>query len=214
MMQPRRGFTLVELLVVGAIAVVIVLLAAPSFKAMIDMQRLRSVAAQFATDLQYARSEAPSRQRKVYLAINGNGVSPSGEALSCYIVYTCPTAANCTLCDCAANPGARCTNGAEELRTQQIPASQGVRVRFVDSDESTAPTLASFEPVTGGLEINYPGLFGASVPAPTKAWAETALTAGETPPSIRTEIAISGRPTQCTPGGRVQSMASCPVAAP
>lgn len=205
----RRGFTLVELMVVGAIGVVILLLAAPSFKSMIEMQRLRSVAAQFATDVQYARSEAPAQQRSVFLAIKGNGVSPSGETMSCYVIYTCPGTASCTLCNCAADAGSRCTGGAQELRTQQLPASMGMRIRFVASDEAIAPDLASFDPVTGGLALNYPVIFGGGVPPTTKAWTELAMTGAEAPPSIRTEIALSGRPTQCSPNGRVSSLAAC-----
>jgi prepilin-type N-terminal cleavage/methylation domain-containing protein len=205
----RRGFTLIELMVVGAIAVVILVLAAPSFQSLIEMQRLRAVSAQFATDVQFARSEAPSRQRKVYLAMGSNA------AMSCYIVYTCPTAASCTPCDCTAAERSRCAGDPDalrELRTQQLPASLGVRIAFVPTDEpgSSVPTYMSFEPVTGGLEITYPILFGGPGPPGSKAWAQTTLTAGGSPPHIRTEIALSGRPSQCAPGGLVPTVNACP----
>ena len=57
----RRGFTLVELLIVVAVVAIILVVAAPSFRDMILMQRLRSITAQLVTDLQFARNEAVSR---------------------------------------------------------------------------------------------------------------------------------------------------------
>ena len=75
------GFTLIELMVVVAIAGVLLLLVAPSFQDMIVMQRLRGVNAQLITDMQFARSEAVSRGR--YARVNfGN----DGDQ-TCYVIY-------------------------------------------------------------------------------------------------------------------------------
>ena len=205
----RRGFTLIELMVVGAIAVVLLLLAAPSFRQMIEMQRLRAVGAQVVTDIQYARSEAPSRQRKVYFRYVADGTSPSGVLMSCYILYTCPTDDACSPCTCTAAVGNRCTNGAEELRTQQVERSLGVRLSVVPAGSDPRPSVLSFEPATGGLELYYSTPLGLSLPGTGTAWIESALLNPELAPTLRTEVAVSGRPNMCAPGGRVSGVAAC-----
>lgn len=207
----RRGFTLIELMVVAAIAVVILVLAAPSFQSMVLSQRLRAVSAQFATDVQFARSEAPSRQRKVYLADTPRTNAPN-PAMTCYIVYTCPTPATCLPCDCTAPEGARCSGGAEELRTQQVLESQGVRIGFIATalPGNLPPSFMSFNPVTGELEITFPLMFGLSPPSTGEAWVEAAIPQLSGSPAIRTEIGVSGRPRQCSPRGVVPTVAACP----
>ncbi|HRC39206.1 MAG TPA: prepilin-type N-terminal cleavage/methylation domain-containing protein, partial [Rubrivivax sp.] len=49
---PQAAFTLVELMIAIAVVAVVLVLAAPSFRELIEMQRLRSVNAQLVTDLQ------------------------------------------------------------------------------------------------------------------------------------------------------------------
>ena len=66
MMRFQRAFTLVELMIAIAVVGVLLMLAAPGFRDFILMQRLKSVSAQLATDLQYARSQP---------AISGQAVS-------------------------------------------------------------------------------------------------------------------------------------------
>jgi type IV fimbrial biogenesis protein FimT len=209
MTKMRRGFTLIELMVVGAIAVIILLLAAPSFQQMIEMQRLRSIAAQFATDVQFARSEAPSRQRKVYGAIAGNA------AMTCYVIYTCPGTADCTPCNCLEAEGSRCSAGSQELRTQQVPSSLGVGIAFAATGPGgTVPSFITFEPVTGGLKVEYPVFLLGGGAATPNAVADIAITRGASSPRIRTEIAVSGRPSQCAPDGLVSALPACPAPAP
>ena len=48
--RTAAGLTLVELLVVVAVVAVVLMLAAPSFRGMIETQRLRGINAQFVTD--------------------------------------------------------------------------------------------------------------------------------------------------------------------
>ena len=57
-MQKERGFTLIELMVVLAIAAILVTLAAPSFSRMIKSNSMASGVNTFMSDLRYARSEA------------------------------------------------------------------------------------------------------------------------------------------------------------
>ena len=57
----RSGFTLIELMVVIAIAAILAALAAPSFREFIDNQRLRNASFDLVSDLLLARSEALKR---------------------------------------------------------------------------------------------------------------------------------------------------------
>ena len=56
--RSARGFTLIELMVVVALASVILTLAVPSFIGMLAKKRLEGLAQELGTDLQYARGEA------------------------------------------------------------------------------------------------------------------------------------------------------------
>lgn len=57
-MQKQRGFTLIELLIVLAIVAIMLSLAAPSFKRMIQSNAISSSVNGFLADMRYARSEA------------------------------------------------------------------------------------------------------------------------------------------------------------
>lgn len=99
-----RGFTMVELAIVVALAAILLGLAAPSFINTLARKRMEGVAEVFGTDLQYARSEAVARNLEVRLtAVAANG---------CYIVYAKPDAATCTC-----TPAASCTAPATEIKT-------------------------------------------------------------------------------------------------
>jgi type IV fimbrial biogenesis protein FimT len=58
----RSGFTIIELMVVVAIAAILAAVAAPSFSTFIDNQRLRNASFDLVSDLLVARSEALKRQ--------------------------------------------------------------------------------------------------------------------------------------------------------
>lgn len=57
-MNRSRGFTLIELLVEMAIAAILIALAAPSFKRLIQSNTISSNVNTFMADLRFARSEA------------------------------------------------------------------------------------------------------------------------------------------------------------
>jgi type IV fimbrial biogenesis protein FimT len=78
---PRRpgragGFTLIELLVTIAIAAIITGLAAPSFKRMMDSNRIQTTASALQADMMYARTEAVKRGTWVSLC-------PSSDQSTC-----------------------------------------------------------------------------------------------------------------------------------
>ena len=81
--RPRRGLTLIELMVVVALLGIIGVLAAPSFNQMFARNALRGAAAEAYADLQYARSEAVQRNAAVTLAFSSGGytISRGGQPL-------------------------------------------------------------------------------------------------------------------------------------
>ena len=104
-----------------AVVAIVLVLAAPSFRDIIEMQRLRGTNAQFVTDVQFARTEALSRQEVTGISF---GVT---SGMSCYVIHTCGTVASssCT-CNCASAEGSRCTAPQREIRTVQLPGSTKV----------------------------------------------------------------------------------------
>lgn len=139
-MTPRRGqmgFTMIEMMLVVVIAGVLLAIAAPSFRDMLERRRLEGQANELVTDLAYAKSEAVARNRNVVLITGGGG--------TCYTIaaWTVP-ASRAGSCDCTAAAGARCTAGANnplEIKT----------VTLVNSATVSNATF-DFEPVRGALQ--------------------------------------------------------------
>jgi type IV fimbrial biogenesis protein FimT len=191
--RAHEGLTLIELMVAVAITSVLLVLVAPSFREMIDLQRLRGTSAQMVTDVQYARTEAISRQETVGLTLG------SDLTMTCYIVHTCgglaPTACRC---NCAAAPGSRCTGGPKELRTVQALNTEHVQVVPIRNPSNNVITLILFDPMTGGMQPYNIGVGGSAFALEGAAWSKVALVR-ESTKSLRTMISMGGRPSVCTP---------------
>lgn len=65
MNRKPRGFTLIELMVVVALAAILAAMAAPSFKSFVSGQRVKTAASDFAMAAIFARSEAIKRNADV-----------------------------------------------------------------------------------------------------------------------------------------------------
>jgi prepilin-type N-terminal cleavage/methylation domain-containing protein len=183
----QQAFTIIELMVVVAILAVLALIAAPSLKDFMLVQRLKGINAQLVTDMQFARSEAVSRSSKMWVNFG------SSEAMTCYSLYTVvETATNrfgsAIACNCLAGAGASCAGkeGASEVRTVQIPSSSGVKV-----SPAIAGSFFAFDPVNGGIFFPPSDKRG---PPPTKYEISAKI---DTQRSFRTTIELSGRPSTC-----------------
>ena len=186
------AFTLVELMIVVALVAIIAALAAPSFRDMILVQRLRSINAQLVTDLALARSEAVSRGVFVGIRAMSNG------GMSCYILYT-RASLGTTPCGCTTTP--RCTDaGTTEIRTVQIPADLSVTVQKLASQVADSFT---FDPRTGGMKL-APSDFG--IYDTSGFQLETSL---DSTRKLRSAVSLSGRVTVCTPTGSPLGGSAC-----
>jgi type IV fimbrial biogenesis protein FimT len=187
MRRLQRAFTVVEILVVLALIAVVLALAAPSFQDLVVLQRLKSINSGLVTDLQFARSEAVSRGKLVYVIFKVPGV---GVTMSCYTIYTDPVNTR-GQCDCSLSAGARCQPGTTELKTEQIPTSLSVALSLPGGQDLDI----AFDSVTGAMVIP-PNDFGIVPPA-----AYVIDTVVDSTRTLRTLVGVSGRPSVCLPTG-------------
>lgn len=188
--RAQRAFTLIEMLVVIVIAGIVLTLAAPSFRDMFRMQRLRSINAQLVTDLQFARSEAVARNANVRVNFRTNA------AMTCYSIFT----ANGTdaACNCLATP-ACAAGGLTEVRSVRVPVDSEVRV----VRGAGMPIEFAFDSITLGLWQNT----GDSGPPSVLTYMiNTSINSSL---SLRTQINLGGRPTVCAPAGSIVQVTSC-----
>jgi type IV fimbrial biogenesis protein FimT len=129
--RPRRGFTLIELIVTIALAAILLTLVIPSFSGFLSKRRVEGVANELATDLQYARSEAVARNRGVSVTF-GNG---------CYVVYTAPAS--------SPNPSACTVSDATA-----VVKSVSIGTNSVSVTRQASLHTITFEPVLGSASNN------------------------------------------------------------
>lgn len=197
----QRALSLVELMIVIAVAAIIVGLAAPSFSEYIVTQRVRSVHAQLATDLQFARSEAISRSEFVSVRFQ---FTTGATGASCYVIFTRPEpgSGSTVSCDCLAAEGARCAASptqTREVRTVTLPNSLRVNLRVGPGH----PDTFTFDPRTGGRKVaasDDPTLAADGFPVDTSA--DTART-------LRAVVLPSGRPEICAPATSTLGGVTC-----
>ncbi len=199
----RRGVSLIELMVVVAMVAILLGLAAPSFSDYIVTQRVRSVHAQLITDLQFARSEAISKNSFVTVRFS---YSTGPDGASCYVIYSRPQPASTdnVNCDCLAPAGTACAlePAANELRTVSMPNQLRVNIRI---DPDLTDDKLSFDPRSGGLKV------ATSDEAIVEATGIRIDTAADATRSLRAIVKGSGRPQICTPTGSRLGGLGCPA---
>jgi type IV fimbrial biogenesis protein FimT len=186
------GLTLIELMVVIALIGVILALAAPSMREMIDMRRLRAINAQLVTDMQFARSEAVARRVNIRVGFRDD------TEKTCYTLYTAPTNVLSSRCNCLLGEGNACTAPSVEIKTVVVPRSSRVTIGVPQGSRSFA-----FEPTMGSL-LGIP-VDQLSNPIPGFD-VDTAIDAART---LRVAISQAGRPTVCAPPGSHVSESAC-----
>lgn len=91
-MRTLKGFTLIELMVTLAIAVIVLTVGVPSFMATIQNNRITTTVNDFVSDLNLARSEAIKRGSRVTLckSADGNSCTQSGDWSQGWILFSDP----------------------------------------------------------------------------------------------------------------------------
>jgi len=171
--NPELGFTIIELMVVVAIAAILIVAAAPSFSEFLSRRRVEGLTAELVTDLHYTRSEAVSRNESVGMFFGTD----------CYVIYrvrvptASPTVATCTRTTKSITPA------AAELKTVQLDAGRPV------SMSPGGAANVEFDPVRG-MVTNSAGDDTASV--------DVRSTSGR-PWRLRAMLTIMGRAETCRP---------------
>ncbi len=198
----RRGLTLIELMIVVALVALVTLLAGPPMAEFIGMQRLRGVAQQLATDLQFVRSEAISRNQYVGVVWRNE----AGEENSCYTAFVSASqpasaaALSPNLCNCNRPVGSACTGDMREVRTVQVPRSNAIQLQIYFEQ----PQWLSFDPIVGNIFAHAENTAEMSDVAEFCIWA-TRSPRGR----LRVDVKKSGRSVVCTPDGSVPGVQAC-----
>ena len=133
----RRGFTLIEALVVVAILSTLLALVVPSAVEWIRVQRVKASADELVTDLQFARSEATRRNLEVAVTFR------TVAAQTCYTIHTRNAFGSCK---CELGNGNACSFGIAdnrfELKTVSLPTSNAVSLTSSLSSSIYSPASA------------------------------------------------------------------------
>lgn len=188
-----RGLTLIELLIVVVVTATLIGLAAPAFKRMIDMQRLRSINAALITDLQFARSEAASRNQEVLVRFDNTGGS-----LTCYVILV----GSHSNCNCKNTPGSNICTGVQtrEIRTVQVDRATGIVVQIPSGQ---AERTVAFDPATGRISV-----YALDVPMPPTAPFKVEVKFPGLGGFVNV-LEATGRPTVCSPAGEISGVPAC-----
>jgi type IV fimbrial biogenesis protein FimT len=143
MSKPRllRGVTLIEMMIVIVIVGTLSVLVGPSFVRLIEVQRVRSINAAVATDMQYARTEAVARGAFVRISFETDAATQQ----TCYSIYTYTN--HLVRCNCLVEPA--CTAPDQvEIKTVRMQRNSWFQVRIEPRQQKRE---FAFEPVTGSL---------------------------------------------------------------
>jgi len=174
-----RGFTVIELMIVVAVAAILVTVAAPSFRSLFDRQRVRSAASNLNVDIQYARSESVRRNEPI--TVNFSATSTpwcygiTGGSSAC----DCNTAGSCSV---------KTVRGEEYTNiTMTLAGGSGFTVN---------PRQGQILAIAGG----------GSGPATTAITFTSTTTTGA---QLQSRLNALGRVSPCAPGGTLPGYVPC-----
>lgn len=192
--RKTKGLTLIELMVVVAIAVLLLSLTAGRFREFIRIQRLKAVTTQLVTDLGFARSEAASRSVPVYFTWR----SAPGLGLTCYSLYLSTSLA----CECQLGVGSSCAAPATqtEVRTVQLLNRDSVRlVTYTPPNPADATQSFGYDPLTGGVAYNTSDF----VPSTPRAFGVETTIIGDSGFRLRVLVGQGGQVSVCSAGTKL-----------
>jgi type IV fimbrial biogenesis protein FimT len=132
----QRGVSAVEAMIVVSITTILVGAGAPSLDTLRQRHELIGLAGQIETDLQFARSEAVSRNRALRLTFGRN------DGASCYLVHEGPSPA----CTCGEIARDACSVDGAIVRTLVLPAPSRVHLSANVSRMAFDPLLGTVTP--------------------------------------------------------------------
>jgi Tfp pilus assembly protein FimT len=173
---------MIELMIAVAIIAIVATLAAPSFRGLLAKKRIEGVASELSTDLQYARTEAVSRNAAVRVTF-GSG---------CYLLTAQPDGSSpSSTCSQTSNP----TLGAGAVSIKQVQLQSGASASLSPNDSLT---YIEFDPVRGIASFSTgSGSGSVNINSSVGSW------------QLRANVTVVGSMTLCTPGGTVMGYVSC-----
>jgi prepilin-type N-terminal cleavage/methylation domain-containing protein len=151
----NKGFTIIELMIVVGVLAILMSLALPSYRTLIEKRQVTSGAQQFAAFISSAKMEAVMRNQNVRLSRKVANDGSWCVGFASYAANAAPDAA----CDCtievASDTGAcavkNLNNGLPELRVfDDVRFNAIAKLNGVD----VAGTVVSFDPIRGMLNID------------------------------------------------------------
>lgn len=171
----QRGLTLIELIVVIAIAAILLTVAIGGFGTMFSRKRLEGAAAEIATQLQLARTEAVARNVPTRVSFGTN----------CHVVHTHPFANTpATTCN-----GATVTAGAANVVTIAAFQREVNDVTVTREPAGTPLQYYQFDNLTGRMGTDGGTGHGILVGSAAGSW------------QLRVLVEATGRVQLCTPSG-------------
>jgi prepilin-type N-terminal cleavage/methylation domain-containing protein len=172
------GFTIIELMVVVAIAALLAVAAAPSFSEFLSKRRVDGVMSELVTDMHFARSESVSRNENVSITFGTD----------CYVIHRTLVPSNSATVAICTRTTRTVTPAVAEIKTVQLDVGWPLTI------DPGALTFVEFEPVRG-TAINSSGSSTAVVNVRSTtgiAWL------------LRAVLTTMGRVETCSPSGAGQ----------
>ncbi|TRX02945.1 GspH/FimT family pseudopilin [Candidatus Methylobacter oryzae] len=95
--QKNAGFTVLEIMIVVAIACILAAVAVPSFQDMIERDRLKQVVESLKSDLQFARTEAIKRNQDIHFSRSSGNAGAWCYGLNPDANCNCATPGSCAV---------------------------------------------------------------------------------------------------------------------